>query len=49
MADPVTYSQLLENSKEIDELLQSPCLQEEEIEELEYIWINLKSREESKF
>jgi len=49
MADPVTYSQLLENSKEIDELLQSPCLEEEEKEELEYIWNNLKSREESKF
>jgi len=49
MADPVTYSQLLENSKEIDELLQSPCLEEEEKEELEYIWNSLKSREESKF
>ena len=49
MADPLTYSQLLENSKEIDELLQSPCLEEEEKEELEYIWNSLKSREESKF
>ena len=49
MADPITYSQLLENSKEIDELLQSPCLEEEEKEELEYIWNSLKSREESKF
>ena len=49
MADPLTYTQLLENSKEIDELLQSDDLNEEEKEELEYIWNNLKSREESKF
>ena len=49
MADPLTYAQLLENSKEIDELLQSDNLNEEEKEELEYIWNNLKSREESKF
>ena len=49
MADPVTYSQLLENSKEIDELLQSPELNEDEKEDLEYIWNSLKSREESKF
>ena len=49
MADPLTYSQLLENSKEIDELLQSPELNEEEKEDLEYIWNSLKSREESKF
>ena len=45
MADPLTYTQLLENSKEIDELLQSDDLNEEEKEELEYIWNNLKSRE----
>ena len=45
MADPLTYNQLLENSKEIDELLQSDNLNEEEKEELEYIWNNLKSRE----
>ena len=49
MADPLTYNQLLENSKEIDELLHSPCLDEDEKEELEYIWSSLKSREESKF
>ena len=30
MADPLTYTQLLENSKEIDELLQSDDLNEEE-------------------
>ena len=49
MADPLTYSQLLENSREIDELLQSPELNEAEKEDLEYIWNSLKSREESKF
>ena len=49
MADPLTYSQLLENSREIDELLQSPELNEGEKEDLEYIWNSLKSREESKF
>ena len=37
MSDPLTYSQLLENSKEIDQLLQTPCLDQEEKEELEYI------------
>ena len=30
MADPLTYNQLLENSKEIDDLLQSDNLNEEE-------------------
>ena len=49
MADTLTYSQLLENSREIDELLQSPELNEDEKEDLEYIWNSLKSREESKF
>ena len=44
MADPLTYNQLLENSKEIDNLLQSDNLNEEEKEELEYIWNNLKPR-----
>ena len=48
MADPLSYNQLLEKSKEIDELLQS-TIDTEEKEELEYIWNCLKSREESKF
>ena len=48
MADPLSYNQLLEKSKEIDELLQS-SVDIEEKEELEYIWNCLKSREESKF
>ena len=48
MAAPLSYNQLLEKSKEIDELLQS-SVDKEEKEELEYIWNCLKSREESKF
>ena len=48
MADPLSYNQLLEKSKEIDELLKS-TVDTEEKEELEYIWNCLKSREESKF
>ena len=48
MADPLSYNQLLEKSKEIDELLKS-SVNNEEKEELEYIWNCLKSREESKF
>ena len=48
MADPLSYNQLLEKGKEIDELLQS-SIDSEEKEELEYIWNCIKSREESKF
>ena len=48
MADPLSYNQLLEKGKEINELLKSP-IDNEEKEELEYIWSCLKSREESKF
>ena len=49
MADVSTYNDLLERAKQIDELLQSPSLDESEKKELEYIWNALKSREESKF
>ena len=49
MADPLTYNQILENCREIDNLLQSDELNEEEKEEMEYVWNNLRSREESKF
>ena len=49
MADPVSYLQLLEQGKQIDYLLESTELSEEEKAELEYIWRSLKSREESKF
>ena len=48
MADPLSYNQLLEIGKEIEEELQSQ-LDKEEKEELEYIWNCIKSREESKF
>ena len=48
MADRLTYNQLLEKSKEIDGLLKL-SEDNEEKEELEYIWNCLKSREESKF
>ena len=48
MADPLSYNQLLEKGKEIDELLQS-SVDKEERAGLEYIWNCLKSREESKF
>ena len=48
MADRLTYNQLLEKSKEIDELLKL-SEDNEEKEELEYVWNCLKSREESKF
>ena len=49
MADVSTYNDLLERAKQIDDLLQSPSLDESEKKELEYIWNALKSREESKF
>ena len=48
MADPLSYNQLLEKGKEIEELLHSQ-VDKEEKEELEYIWNCIKSREESKF
>jgi len=48
MADPLSYNQLLEKGKEIEELLQAQ-VDKEEKEELEYIWTCIKSREESKF
>lgn len=49
MADRTTYSQLLEHSKQLNYLLELPELEEDEKEELEYIWNSLKSRKESKF
>ena len=49
MADPLTYEQLLENKKLIDNLLDSKTINEEDKRELEYIWKSLESREESKF
>ena len=42
MADPLSYNQLLEKGKEIEELLHSQ-VDKEEKEELEYIWNCIKS------
>ena len=49
MADPTSYAQLLEHSKQLNYLLELPELEEDEKEELEHIWNSLKSRKESKF
>ena len=49
MADPISYLRLLEEGEQIDYLLKSPDVTDEEKEELEYIWNSLKSRKESKF
>jgi len=49
MADKATYLQLLEHGQQINFLLNSPELEEDEKRELTYIWESLKSREESKF
>ena len=49
MADPVSYLRLLEEGEQINYLLKSPELSDDEKEELEYIWNSLKSRKESKF
>ena len=49
MADPISYLRLLEEGEQIDYLLNSPDVTDEEKEELKYIWNSLKSRKESKF
>ena len=49
MADPISYLRLLEEGEQIDYLIKSPDVTDEEKEELEYIWNSLKSRKESKF
>ena len=49
MADPLTYNQILENKKFIDDLLNSDDLINDDKEDLEYVWYSLISREESKF
>ena len=49
MADKATYLQLLEHGQQIDFLLNSPEIEDDEKKELVYIWDSLKSREESKF
>ena len=49
MADRLTYNQILENKKFIDDLLKNEELNLDDKEELEYVWHSLVSREESKF
>ena len=49
MADRLTYNQILENKKFIDNLLNNAELDIDDKEELEYVWQSLVSREESKF
>ena len=49
MADKLTYNQILENKKFIDDLLNNEELNLDDKEELEYVWQSLVSREESKF
>ena len=49
MADRLSYNQILENKKFIDNLLNDEELDIDDKEELEYIWQSLVSREESKF
>ena len=49
MADHLSYNQILENKKFIDNLLNDEELDIDDKEELEYVWQSLVSREESKF
>ena len=49
MADPLSFLQLLEQHHQLDFLLSSPHINEEDTEELKHIWNSLKVREESKF
>jgi hypothetical protein len=49
MADRLSYNQILENKKFIDNLLNNEELDIDDKEELEYVWQSLVSREESKF
>ena len=49
MADPVSFLNLLEQSQQIEYLLNLPEIDEDEKAELEHIYRSLKTREESKF
>ena len=49
MADRLSYNQILKNKKFIDDLLNNDELNNDDKEELEYVWNSLVSREESKF
>ena len=49
MADKLTYNQILENKKFIDDLLSNEELNIDDKEEWEYVWQSVVCREESKF
>ena len=49
MADPASYVNLLEQSQQLEYLISSPHITEEEKEELEMAWKFITSRSESKF
>ena len=48
MADPTSYIELLEQSQQLEYLINSNCISEEEKEELEVAWNFITSRSESK-
>ncbi len=45
MADRKTYKEILEDQKMIEDLIDLPHIDEEERQELEALWKDLKSRE----
>ena len=44
MADPTSYIELLEQSQQLEYLINSNCISEEEKEELEVAWNFITSR-----
>ena len=49
MADPTSYIELLEQSQQLEYLINSDCISDEEKEELQVAWNFITSRSESKF
>ena len=49
MADPKSYQEILEEAQELESLLDSPDIDEDEKLELGQMWLDLKSREAYKF
>ena len=49
MADPKSYREILEDQKMIEDLIDMPCVDEDERQELASFWRDLKSREAYKF
>ncbi len=45
MADPKSYREILEDQKMIEDLIDMPCVDEDERQELASFWRDLKSRE----